>query len=93
MGNICDAWKVVWSEDAEPRMGRSVKTGAHGRVVLTLCWRAELTIGTRHGYTGPEVIRPMDLIPYIEACQQRPDPWFAVIVWACGTVIGPSFLQ
>ena len=33
----------------------------------------------------------MDLIPYIEAYQQRPDPWFAVIVWACGTVIGPSF--
>lgn len=60
-------------------------------IANALCWRAELTIGTRHGYTGPEVIRPMDLIPYIEAYQQRSDPWFAVIVWACGTVIGPSF--
>ncbi|HMV38577.1 MAG TPA: hypothetical protein PLU79_15945 [Burkholderiaceae bacterium] len=55
------------------------------------CWRAELTIGTRHGYTGPEVVTPMDLIPHIEAYQQRLDPWFAVIVWTRGTVIGPTF--
>ncbi len=55
------------------------------------CWRAELTIGTRHGYTGPEIVKPADLIPHIEAYQQRADPWFAVIVWTRGTVIGPTF--
>ena len=55
------------------------------------CWRAELTIGTRHGYTGPEFVKPGDLIPHIEAYQQQSDPWFAVIVWTRGTVIGPTF--
>lgn len=55
------------------------------------CWRAELTIGTREGYKGPEVVTPGDLIPHIEAYQQRLDPWYAVIVWTRGTVIGPSF--
>lgn len=55
------------------------------------CWRAELTIGTREGYKGPEVVRPGDLISHIEAYQQRPEPWFAVIVWTRGTVIGPTF--
>ena len=55
------------------------------------CWRAELTIGTREGYKGPEVVTPADLIGHIEAYQQRSDPWFAVIVWTRGTVIGPSF--
>lgn len=54
-------------------------------------WRAELTIGTRHGYRGPEVIKPGDIITRIEAYQQRPEPWYAVIVWTRGTVIGPSF--
>lgn len=54
-------------------------------------WRAELTIGTRQGYKGPEIVTPDDLIAHIEAYQQRPDPWFAVIVWAHGTVIGPTF--
>lgn len=55
------------------------------------CWRAELTIGTRHGYTGPEVVKPVDLIPHIEAFQREADPWFAIIVWTRGTVIGPTF--
>ncbi len=55
------------------------------------CWRAELTIGTRHGYTGPEIVKPGDLIPYVESYQKRGDPWFAVIVWTRGTVIGPTF--
>lgn len=55
------------------------------------CWRAELTIGTRHGYTGPEVVTPGDLIPHIEAFQREADPWFAVIVWTRGTVVGPTF--
>ena len=55
------------------------------------CWRAELTIGTRHGYNGPEVVRPDDLIPHIEAHQRDTDPWFPVIVWTCGTVVGLSF--
>lgn len=55
------------------------------------CWRAELTVGTRQGYTGPEVVTPADLVPHIEAYQQRLDPWFAVIVWTRGTVIGPTF--
>lgn len=55
------------------------------------CWRAELTIGTRHGYTGPEVVKPGDLVPHIEAFQREADPWFAVIVWTRGTVIGPTF--
>ncbi len=55
------------------------------------CWRAELTIGTMHGHGGPEVVKPGDLIPHIEAYQQRLDPWFAVIVWTRGTVIGPTF--
>ncbi len=56
-----------------------------------LCWRAELTFGTREGYQGPEVVKPDDLIPHIEAYQQRLDPWYAVIVWTRGTVIGPTF--
>ena len=55
------------------------------------CWRAELTIGTREGYKGPEVVKPGDLIPHIEAYQQRLAPWFAVIIWTRGTVIGPTF--
>ena len=55
------------------------------------CWRAELTIGTRYGYTGPEAVKPADLIPHIEEYQKRLDPWFAVIVWTRGTVIGPTF--
>lgn len=55
------------------------------------CWRAELSIGTRHGYTGPEIVQPGDLIPHIEVFQREADPWFAVIVWTRGTVIGPTF--
>lgn len=55
------------------------------------CWRAELTIGTREGYKGPEIVTPADVIVLVEAYQQRLDPWFAVIVWTRGTVIGPTF--
>lgn len=55
------------------------------------CWRAELTIGTREGYKGPEVVKPGDLIEHIEEWQKRPEPWYAVIVWTRGSVIGPSF--
>lgn len=55
------------------------------------CWRAELTIGTRAGYDGPEVVKPYDLIPHIEEYTKRPDPWFPVIIWSYGTVIGPTF--
>jgi hypothetical protein len=55
------------------------------------CWRAELTIGTRRGYTGPEIVKPGDLRPHIEAFQRAISPWFAVIVWTRGTVIGPTF--
>ena len=70
-------------EDARARrMGRSVeRQEAMSRVIANaLCWRAERQ-SVHDTATGPEVIRPMDLIPYIEAYQQRPDPWFAVIVW------------
>lgn len=55
------------------------------------CWRAELTIGTREGYAGPEVVSPRDLIPLIEEYQGACDPWFAVIIWSQGTVLGPTF--
>lgn len=55
------------------------------------CWRAELTIGTREGYKGPEIVKPGDLIPHIEEYQKRLDPWYAVIIWTRGTVIGPTF--
>lgn len=34
---------------------------------------------------------PGDLIPHIEAFQREADPWFAVIVWTRGTVVGPTF--
>ena len=29
------------------------------------CWRAELTIGTREGYKGAEIVKPGDLIPLL----------------------------
>lgn len=55
------------------------------------CWRAELTVGTREGYKGDEIVKPGDLIPHIEEYQKRLDPWYAVIIWTRGTVIGPTF--
>jgi hypothetical protein len=55
------------------------------------CWRAELTIGMREGYQGPEMVNANDIISHIQAYQQRPEPWYAVIVWTHGTVIGPTF--
>lgn len=60
-------------------------------IAVERCWRAELTIGTREGYKGKEIVKPGDLIPHIEAYQQRLDPWYAVIIWTRGTVIGPTF--
>lgn len=54
-------------------------------------WRAELTIGTRHGYEGPEMVKPGDLLPLIDAFQRQSEPWYAVIVWTRGTVTGPTF--
>lgn len=55
------------------------------------CWRAELTIGTREGYKGEEIVKPGDLIPLIEEYQGLDATWYAVIVWTRGTVIGPTF--
>lgn len=68
-----------------------MEIGMTNMIADTLCWRAELTIGTRHGYKGDELVKPGDLIPHIEEYQKRLDPWYAVIVWTRGTVIGPSF--
>lgn len=55
------------------------------------CWRAELTIGTREGYKGAEIVKPGDLIPLIEEFQGLDTTWYAAIVWTRGTVIGPTF--
>lgn len=55
-------------------------------------WRAELTVGTMQGYDGPEVIRPQDMIKFIETFQRdHIREWFPTIVWSRGTVIGPTF--
>lgn len=55
------------------------------------CWRAELTVGTREGYKGDEVVSRADLLAFVEAYMERPAPWYAVIVWSTGSVIGPTF--
>lgn len=55
------------------------------------CWRAELTVGTREGYKGAEIVKSADLIPLIEEFQGLDETWYAAIVWTRGTVIGPTF--
>lgn len=55
------------------------------------CWRAELTVGTREGYKGAEIVKPADFIPLIEEFQGLDETWYAAIVWTRGTVIGPTF--
>lgn len=54
-------------------------------------WRAELTIGTMAGYEGEEVVTHAALVEHLEVYQQRPEPWYPVIVWSSGKVIGPAF--
>jgi len=54
-------------------------------------WRAELTIGTMQGYSGPEVVKPGDLVPLIQEFQSQRELWFPAIVWTRGTVLGPAF--
>jgi hypothetical protein len=56
-------------------------------------WRAELTIGTRQGYMGSELITPTDVISLVQLFQDQIADvrWFAVIVWARGTVLGQTF--
>lgn len=60
-------------------------------VVERWVWRAELTVGTKRGYTGTEVVTPADIIPLVQEYQKDTDPWYAVIVWTRGTVLGPTF--
>jgi hypothetical protein len=54
-------------------------------------WHADLSIGTMHGYSGPEIVTPADVIALVEEFQQRPDPRFAVVVWTRGTILGAAF--
>ena len=56
-------------------------------------WRAELTIGAMHGYTGPEQVYPGDIIGLVTTFIAQCDSldWFPIIVWSRGTVQGVGF--
>lgn len=55
-------------------------------------WRAELTVGTKHGYEGAEVVTPGHVIELIQRFfKQTTEEVFSTIVWTRGTVLGPWF--
>ena len=55
-------------------------------------WRAELTIGTKLGYEGPEVVTPGDVIGLVQTFfKETTEETYATIVWTRGTVMGPGF--